>query len=176
MDLVASIREGSTRAFCPSPGSSVVPPSTRRPADSNLSPPVAGICMASTPPCCGDAAISMRTGVSTNIYERDNTRRYADGTHRRSTVRPIAVLAPPSPGQVALVMRLAAPPGHLRPARWLTPARDGRRHILSAVRFSRNRRIRAPVTNPSPTGKSGGVVRLAAATATGRSPLRRPAE
>ena len=94
------------------------------------------------------------------------------GSHRRSASRPIALPTPPSPGQVALAMRLAAPPGHLRAARWLIhAAATVAANVLPAIRFSRIRGNCASVTNPSSTRKTGSVTCLAGATAMGRSPL-----
>ena len=70
-----------------------------------------------------------------------------------------------------------APLCHFRAARSLIPAAAAAAaSVFPAIRFSRNRRTCASVTNPSSTRKTGSVTHLAAAPATGRSPRRRPAK
>ncbi len=57
---------------------------------------------------------------------------------------------------------------HLRAARSLIPAAAAAAAtVLPAIRFSRNRRTWASVTNPSSARKTSSVTRLAAAHATG---------
>ena len=66
---------------------------------------------------------------------------------------------------------------HLRADRSLIPAAAAAApSVLPAIRFSRNRRTWASVTNPSSARKTGSVTRLAAATATDRSPPWQPAK
>ena len=77
-------------------------------------------------------------------YERNHARRYPDGDSTAGQrAAPVALLTPPSPGQVALAMPLAAPPGPLWAADEKEPhPRQIRRHLLE------RRRERAAVRCP----------------------------